>query len=312
MAILNFRQLEIFRAVMLAKTVSGAAQLLDSSQPGLSRMLKYMEDRVGFPLFDRVRGRLMPTGEAIQLFKETQFLFDKIDDLDHVLRRLASGEDRIFRIGASPSLASAVMPACLRQLRRHFPKITIEFDTLSVDQVPGYLFLDRGEYALTLFPVDHPNVQTEKIAAGRIVCIAHAESRIASMERVRLADLAAEPLLSFRSASPHGIVLAGMFAKAGVELKVAMYIRYAETAVACVSEGLGVALVDEFSALVRPANVAVVQLAETGNIPVYLNRSVTAARSSISETLEKVVPMVIKERIAASRRRPDPFDNVTT
>ncbi|MEC7690721.1 MAG: LysR family transcriptional regulator, partial [Pseudomonadota bacterium] len=44
---LNFRQLEVFRAVMIAKTISGAAEILNVSQPGISRLLKYMEYKMG-------------------------------------------------------------------------------------------------------------------------------------------------------------------------------------------------------------------------------------------------------------------------
>ena len=57
---LNFRQIEVFRAIMLTRTMSAAARMLRSSQPGLSRMIKHLEGRLGFLLFDRVHGRLVP------------------------------------------------------------------------------------------------------------------------------------------------------------------------------------------------------------------------------------------------------------
>ncbi|MEO6018139.1 MAG: LysR family transcriptional regulator, partial [Polaromonas sp.] len=40
---MNLRQIEVFRAVMLAGSVTGAAQLLHVSQPGISRMLAHVE-----------------------------------------------------------------------------------------------------------------------------------------------------------------------------------------------------------------------------------------------------------------------------
>ncbi|WP_325230420.1 LysR family transcriptional regulator [Sphingobium sp.] len=45
---LTVRQIEMFRAVMITKTISGAARMLGTSQPGLSRMLAHMEDRLNF------------------------------------------------------------------------------------------------------------------------------------------------------------------------------------------------------------------------------------------------------------------------
>ena len=54
----NLRQIEVFRAVMITGSIRGAAQLLFVSQPAVSRLLSHTEARVGFPLFERIRGRL--------------------------------------------------------------------------------------------------------------------------------------------------------------------------------------------------------------------------------------------------------------
>lgn len=52
---LGFKQIEYFRAVMETGSVSGAATLLNVSQPNVSRMLKYMEMRIGLSLFERLK-----------------------------------------------------------------------------------------------------------------------------------------------------------------------------------------------------------------------------------------------------------------
>jgi hypothetical protein len=60
---LNLRQFEVFRAVMIAGSINGAARLLSVSQPAISRLIGYMEQRVGLRLFERGRGWLRPRGE---------------------------------------------------------------------------------------------------------------------------------------------------------------------------------------------------------------------------------------------------------
>lgn len=69
-SVLSFRQIEVFRAVMIAKSVIGASRMLNCAQPGLSRTIKHMEGKVGFQLFNRINGRLAPTQEAMKLFDE--------------------------------------------------------------------------------------------------------------------------------------------------------------------------------------------------------------------------------------------------
>src|SRR3546814_17260281 len=67
---LNLRQIEVFRAVMSTGSISGASKVLHVSQPAVSRLLSYTETRVGFPLFERIKGRLYATPEAKRLFRE--------------------------------------------------------------------------------------------------------------------------------------------------------------------------------------------------------------------------------------------------
>ena len=48
---LNFRQIEVFRAIMLTRTMNAAAKMLRSSQPGLSRMIRTGYDLLGLLTF---------------------------------------------------------------------------------------------------------------------------------------------------------------------------------------------------------------------------------------------------------------------
>ncbi|NOJ99318.1 LysR family transcriptional regulator, partial [Corallococcus coralloides] len=67
---LNLKQIEVFRAIMLTGSISGAAKLLHVSQPAVSRLIGYTEQRLGLSLFERIKGRLYPTPEARHLFIE--------------------------------------------------------------------------------------------------------------------------------------------------------------------------------------------------------------------------------------------------
>jgi len=61
---MRIRQLEAFRAVMLCQTVTKASEMLHISQPAATRLIADLEESIGFTLFERIRGRLIPTPEA--------------------------------------------------------------------------------------------------------------------------------------------------------------------------------------------------------------------------------------------------------
>ena len=67
---LTLRQIEVIRAIMVAGTVKGAAELLNVSAPGISRVMKYTEDQLGIRLFSRIHGRYSPTEEARDIFEQ--------------------------------------------------------------------------------------------------------------------------------------------------------------------------------------------------------------------------------------------------
>ena len=69
---LNSRQIEAFRAVMLSGTTTAAAKILNTTQPGISRLLAQLQSASGLKLFEIQRGRLLPTPEARELFAAVQ------------------------------------------------------------------------------------------------------------------------------------------------------------------------------------------------------------------------------------------------
>lgn len=67
---MKLRHLEIFYAVMTCGSLSRAAESLNISQPAASKALKNAELKLGFKLFQRVRGKLLPSSEALTLLKK--------------------------------------------------------------------------------------------------------------------------------------------------------------------------------------------------------------------------------------------------
>ena len=77
----RFRQYQAFHAIIETGTVTGAAEALGISQPGISNLISQLERQTKLKLFERQRGRLMPTPEAAVLYQEVDTV---VRGLDHV------------------------------------------------------------------------------------------------------------------------------------------------------------------------------------------------------------------------------------
>ena len=114
---MRLRHIEVFHAIKQAGSISKAAVLLGVSQPAASKVLQHAESSLGFKLFERVKGRLLPTAEAELLYVEVAKLNSGLDQLRKLsanLRRFPQGR---LHVGCLPSLGLSIMPKTIHNFR---------------------------------------------------------------------------------------------------------------------------------------------------------------------------------------------------
>src|SRR4051794_19545971 len=115
--VLSFRQIEVFRSIMVARSISDAAKLLFISQPAVSRILGQTEAALGFLLFERVKGRLYPTPEATRLFAEVEDVFARLERMNEVARDFAEHRGGAVRILAHSTIGQSFVPDAIAGFR---------------------------------------------------------------------------------------------------------------------------------------------------------------------------------------------------
>src|SRR5258708_22591989 len=99
---MNARQLEVFRTIVRYRTLTAAAAALHVSQPAVSKVLRHLESQIGYKLFERVRGRLVPTAEAELLFKDADRIFPQIQVLKPFSNRIPAPPTALLPAAARP------------------------------------------------------------------------------------------------------------------------------------------------------------------------------------------------------------------
>lgn len=293
---LNLRQIEAFRAIMLAGSMTGAARQLRISQPALSRMLRRIEDVLRTPLFERGTGRLVATREAHDIFAEIQKVYAQLEGLSGAVMRIVQGQTGRFYCGASPGLGRRIVPKALARLHAAYPALELKLDILSLAQVTDYLLSGAGECVVTLFPVEISALSTIMLGQGELVAVLPSGHIMANRTELTAEDLAQESLISVQLDAPHGRVVDDLFRGAGLAYRVPTRVRFAESAIALASEGLGIALVDEFTAMDAPSNLRMVPIRNAAKFGVYLLWNRDQPRSRRVSDLEAAIRMSLAER----------------
>jgi DNA-binding transcriptional LysR family regulator len=244
---LNLRQIEIFRAVMTTGSISGASQLLFVSQPAVSRLLSHTEQRVGFALFERIKGRLYATPEAKKLFHEVESVYQAVRRVNDLASDLSKNRRGILNIVSSPSVGQMLIPEALALFRARHPDVKLTFQCLGYGYLKERLLSHQADLGIIILPMEHPNLEVAPLCRNRLVCILPYDHELTRRATLTLADLRPYPLISYEKESPFGGMVARMYQEAGEPLNAAIEVGSPQNAGSLVQMGAGVALVDEFS-----------------------------------------------------------------
>ena len=244
---LTLRQIEVIRAVMVTGTVGGASRLLNVSSPGISRVMKHAESVLKLKLFARRNGRYFPTPEARDIFSQINGVYEKVEDLQYVIKRLQRGAESELKIASVPSIANVMVPRAIASVRRRFPNLIIDVDILKIEEAIDYLLLGRGELVALSHKNDHPTLTFEPLAKGRLLCIVPKDHPLASRDSVAPEEIATYPLIGIDPNDPYGRIMASLFSEHGLAYEMTIKARFGSTVCALVTNGLGIAIIDEFT-----------------------------------------------------------------
>ncbi len=244
---MNLRQIEVFRAVMITGSVSGAARLLHVSIPAVSRLLSHTEARLGYLLFERVKGRLHATAEARRLYLEVEGVYGGVQRIGHLSRELAVRRRGLVSILSSPSIGQALVPLAIAQLRTAMPDVQVHFHCLTHEALKERILQQRADLGISTFPVDHPNLATRPLASSRLMCICPRSHPLAALDEIALDDLLPHEFIGYPHGSPLGLRIDQMFAERDTAPRIHVEVNSPQYACALVHAGAGIALVDEYS-----------------------------------------------------------------
>jgi DNA-binding transcriptional LysR family regulator len=280
---LSLRQVEAFRALMQWRTVTRAAQALGVSQPAVSRLLADFEAKLGLTLFERRRGRLLPTTDAHTLHDEVERAFFGFERVAQAAAQIRAQRRGVVRVMASPDLSADFLPRVAAAFANEHAGVDLELLTGDATEIAGRVAAQRCDLGFVMQAVAHPGVRIESLGEWPLRCIVPRGHRLARKRVIHAEDCAGERFISFAAASEVRMRIDRLFAECGVARELGLEAALAQTVVTMVEAGMGVALVDTLTAQHASARVGVKRFGPTLPCAVYAVRGAQRTAEGLSD-----------------------------
>jgi DNA-binding transcriptional LysR family regulator len=239
---MNTRDLEAFLAVVETGSIVGASARLHLTQPGVSRRIQSLEERLGVALLDRQSKPLKPTAAGRETYAHGRRMLGVLDDLRTGLspKGVVSGE---FRLGISPYLSEVGITMLADRLRGGFPDLMLRITTGWPEQLLERLRRSEIDVAAFCLP-DGMNPPTE-IEADALdiqpLCVVASRS-VDLPSPATLKDLSPFPWIINQDGCGFRSAIQRRFEHEHLPLRIAIEALSSDLRLSLVARGLGITL----------------------------------------------------------------------
>ncbi len=275
-SVMQLRQLEIFRAVMMHGTVTAAARSLQISQPAATAGIRALERRLELPLFRRSRGRLQPTPEAAGLYEEVDRIFRTVAVVEKYAHDLKEAHSGVLTIAATPSLACSLLAETIGRFRAAHPRVRVWMQATTTREVIDLAQKRQIDFGVIYPPAAESGLSVEPLFAAELVCVMAPGHPLAHHRTLDPDALRGHALIANVRNDPILALIEQAFGPHDLRRQVMVGTNHTAAACALAAAGAGVAIVEPMS--VGRLFPGLVQLPFRPSIPVRARIVYSAAQ----------------------------------
>lgn len=244
---MNVRQIEAFRAVMMAGSVTRAGERLSISQPAVSQLLSQFERSCGFKLFERQAGKFSPTREAQALLLEVERVYAGVGQISRTAAAIRDQRWGALSIAAFPAVAKRLVPDILWSFLADRPDVQCRIESMRSRSLIDAVATQHVDIGFSILPADRSEVVSTRLHGLRGLCILPAGHRLAQKTSIEAHDLQHEDFVSLGPQDHSRFMIDRVFDDRKVIRRMRIEVGQSETAISFVAAGAGVAVIDPIS-----------------------------------------------------------------
>lgn len=240
---MTLRHLRVFLAVYQTQNVTRAAERLHMTQPTVTRAVQELERYYGVRLFERINRRLYITQSGRQLYARAVHIVGSFDRMEKELKNW--DEFGLLRIGATPTLASVLLPKTLMTFEKKHPKLRVRCSVENGTHLQEALADDRLDFALIEGEVAAEHLHAEPFSEDRLILLLPPDDPRRNAPALTLRELAESPLLLREKGSMGRSFLDRVFAAHDLPLEPLIESISTHAIIQAVHAGLGISFLPQ-------------------------------------------------------------------
>ncbi len=243
---MRFRPLQALHAVIETGTVTAAADSLGISQPAISNLLAQIESQTKLKLFDREKGRLVPTPEAMILFREIDTVVRGLNQVSLAITDLQNQRAGTLQIVCTHAISFGFMTGLVSDFVRDHPDVDVSLQTRYSRNIQQWVASGLNEIGICELPVYDDSLVCEHM---RFVCqlAIPRDSPLAALQSVGPDDLSDVPFIVMGDNHMTYHRTKELFLSSGSRWRIRGQSHLFRSLLEFVKTGLGVALIDPFT-----------------------------------------------------------------
>lgn len=180
--------------------VSEAAQVLHTSQPGVSKQIRLLEAELGVQIFTRVGKRFVeitPPGEAV--LKMARRIVHDMDNVKNLGREFARETKGTLSIATTHTQARYALPHTVEAFRKRYPEVVLRIHQGNPSQIVEMVNNGEADIAIATEAVAESNhlIALPCYDWNRCVVVPQKHELLRLRRRLSLQDIAEYPLVTY-------------------------------------------------------------------------------------------------------------------
>ena len=135
--------------------ITAAAEALFTSQPGISKQLKLLEDELGAPIFVRSGKHLSEiTPAGAEVLRLAERILQDVDNIQRVVKDYSAGDTGTLSIATTHTQARYALPDTVTAFRKRYPKVSLHLHQGSPPQIARTAARGEADFAIATEAID--------------------------------------------------------------------------------------------------------------------------------------------------------------